>query len=463
MDNKPTSYKNIWIVVLAVASFVVWKLSTLQFRFGDENVYFYMSDAVLHGLVPYKDFFYADPPFFIYLMTGFKAFFGSHIILFKALPILFDSASAILLYLLLRKNNLYAVLAPALYLFSFTVISTSDYVTGAEMMIFFMLLALILDQKKKHFWSGALWALACLCKLYAGAALIGFLVYKLFSKEYKPARDIVLGGLTASFIVLSPFFIFFPEQTFDNLITHHLNRPFGIDKLKIFGVFFSFEWLLFASAIAGAFVVKNKTWIFSLIFSAVFFLLYRDLYYMYLHLLIPFMIILAVEFLDFLNSKREEFAWTLIVLFIFVAIYSMSAYVNIYQPQGIFKNPKEISEMLKDTPENLPIYGSAEATPLLALMSGKKIFDNVIDTNVQNFASSAQDLSLISERATKSGIYLVARIADYPEQNIKDTGFEGYFDKNIFDNFCAPYKSFERISPDTPLNTVAIYKCFKND
>mgnify|MGYP001566575500 CR=1 FL=1 len=457
MENK---HKHIWIVVLVVASFVVWKLSTLQFRFGDENVYFYMSDAVLRGLVPYKDFFYADPPFFIYLMAGFKAFFGSHIILFKILPILFDSASAVLIYLLLRKNNVFAVLAPALYLFSFTVISTSDYVTGAEIMIFLMLMALLFDQNKKHYWSGVFWALACLCKLYAGPALLGFLFYKLISKEFLPIRNIILGGLGASILILLPFFILAPHQALNDLIIHHLHRPLGIDKLRIFGVFFSFEWLMVISAIAGIFIAKNKIWAYPLLFSVIFFLLYRDLYYMYLHLLMPFIAILAVEFLEFLNKKKEEFSWSLIAFFIFVASYSIYGYVNIYAPQGIFREPQEIAEALKNAPENLPAYGSIEMAPLVALMSGKKIFDNVMDTSVQNFASGGQNLSLISEKAAKSGVYLVTRVANYPEQNIKDTGFEGYFDKKVFDSSCALYKSFDRISPDDPLNQVAIYKCY---
>ena len=251
-----------------------------------------------------------------------------------------------------------------------------------------------------------------------------------------------------------------PHQTFDNLITHHLHRPYGIDKWKIAGVFFGFEWLLLISGLAGAFIAKNKTWIFPLIFSSIFFLLYKDLYYLYLHLLIPFVVVSAIEFLAFLNNKKEEFAWTFILLYIIVAIYSIYGYANIYAPQGIFQEPKEIAEMLKNAEENLSVYGATEAAPLLALMSGKKIFNNVIDTNVQNFASGAQNLGLVSSKAAKSGIYLVARIANYPEQNIKNVGFEGYFDKKIFDSSCKLYKTFERISPDDPLNQVTIYKCY---
>lgn len=458
MENKNTR-RDIWIIAMAVAVFVFWKLFTLQFRFGDENVYFYMSNALLHGLVPYRDFFFADPPFFIYIMAGFKALFGSHLILFKTLPILFDSLSAILIYLLLRNKNTFAVLGPVFYLFSFTVLSTSDYVTGAEVMIFFVLLALYLDQNKNYFASGVFWALACLCKLYAGPALLGFLFYKLIAKEFLPLRSVILGGIAATAIIMLPFLVFAPHQTFYDLIIHQFHRPAGINKWNIFSVFTQFEWLLIISGIGGIFITRNKLWIYPLIFSLIFFLLYRDLYYLYLHLLFPFIVFLAVECVEFLNKQREEIVWTFMVFYACTFIYVIAGYVNIYQMQGIFSQPQEIAETLKNAPDNLSIYGAEEVAPLVALLSGRKIFNNIIDTNIQNFVTKAQNLELISKNAAESGIYFVARVANYPEQNIHDTGFEGYFDKKVFDSSCALYKSFDRISPNDPLNQVAIYRC----
>ncbi|MCR4334785.1 MAG: glycosyltransferase family 39 protein [Patescibacteria group bacterium] len=453
--------RDIWIVTVTIAVFALWKLSSLHFRFGDENIYFYMSDAIWRGLVPYRDFFFADPPFFIYLLALFKGLFGSHIILFKALPIVFDSASAVLIFLLLRKTNVFAYLGPIFYLFSFTVLATSDYMTGAEMMIFFLLLAIYLDQREKHFYSGVSWALACLSKLYAGPALLGFLFYKIISKEFLAIKKIILGGLVATFIVLAPFFIIAPHQTFQNLIVHHLHRPYGIDKWKIASVFFKFEWLLVVASIAGIFIARKKLYVYPLIFSAVFFLIYTDLYYMYLHLLMPFIVILTVGLFTYLHTRQEEFAWTFSLFYIFVAIYSITIYANTFAPQGVLDNPQEIAEVLKNAKEDLPIYGSTEVAPLVALISGKEIFDNAIDTNTQSFASGAQDLGVMSQDAVEHGVYFVARIANYPKQNITDTGFEGYFDRKIFESSCVLYKSFDRTSPDTLLNQVAIYKCKK--
>ena len=71
-------YKDWYIVGITILFFILVKLTTLSFRFGDENVYFYMSQMILNGLIPHRDFFLADPPVFVYIMAFFKMLFGSH-------------------------------------------------------------------------------------------------------------------------------------------------------------------------------------------------------------------------------------------------------------------------------------------------------------------------------------------------------------------------------------------------
>ncbi|MFA6000203.1 MAG: glycosyltransferase family 39 protein [Candidatus Paceibacterota bacterium] len=452
-------YKSWYIALGTVLFFILAKLSTLSFRFGDENVYFYMSQAILDGLLPHRDFFLADPPVFVYIMAFFKMLFGSHLILFKTLPIIFDSISAVLIFLLLKDKNRLAFLAPVFYLASFTVISTSDYVTGAEIMIPFILLALLFDQKGRPLWSGVMWALACLCKLYAGPALLGFLLYKVIKKEWGNLKEIILGGLLTTFIIMLPFFLLAPQQTFYNLFTHQFNRPVGINKWNIFAVFLKFEWLFVLGGIIAIFKIKNRIWILPFVFSALFFLLYRDLYYLYLHILMPFIIILFVELSEKIYEKQKELFYFVVALIVIIFFYSASAYNDTYQGEGIFRNPGEVAEALRNTPEDLPVYGLQEVTPLVALMSGKKIFQNIIDTNTQNFASGTHNKIKISEEAVKEGIYLVTRVGYYPAQGVVDTGFENYFDRGTFDKYCTPYMAFDHPSFNDPLNQIKIYKC----
>ncbi|MFZ2769994.1 MAG: glycosyltransferase family 39 protein [Minisyncoccia bacterium] len=419
-----------------------------------------MTKAILDGSIPYKDFFTADPPFFIYTITLFKTFIGSNIILFIVFPVLLDSLSAIIIYLIIKEKEFkFAFLGPILYLFSFTVLSTSDYVTGAELMISLMLLALYTEVSKKHFWSGVFWALACLCKLYAAPALIGVLVYKMYKKEFVELKQIIIGGLIATLIVLLPFIIMAPKELFYDLIIHQFRRPIGINKWGVLEFFISLEWFILLVGIIGAFISKNKIWVVSLLSSIVFFLVYRDLYYLYLHLLIPFIILLTVELVDFLDSKAQEFSLAFIIFFIFISIFPVSTYSNTIKNQGVFVNPEEIVEALKTAPDSFPVYGVQEVAPLVALLANKNIAQNIIDTNTQNFASGTHNRDKISKEVVKDGVYLIARVGEYPEQNIHDTGFENYFSEKIFKDTCTKYKSFKRTNTVDELNEVAIYRC----
>ncbi|MDB5194578.1 MAG: hypothetical protein JWN50_592 [Parcubacteria group bacterium] len=443
-----------------VAIFLIWKLTSLHFRFGDENVYFYMTHAIQHGLLPYKDFFLADPPFFIFLLTGFKALIGTHYLLFKTLPPLFDAASAVLIYLILIRNSTrFAWLGPAFYLFSFSVLSTSDYMTGAEVMIFFILLANLLDQHGKSFWSGVSWALACLCKLYAAPALIGFLIYKLLKRERHALRNIILGGILAALIVLLPFFIMAPHQTLYDLILHQFHRPAGINKWNVWQLFLGFEWLLILAACVGAYYTKHRTLVFELALSAIFLLWYKDLYYLYLHLLMPYLALLAAEFVSSLSVKKSELAWGFIGLYVVILMYPLLTYTSTFAPQGIFENPQEIADALRLAPKSLPAYGAQEVAPLVALMADRPIFENIIDTNTQNFAAGTHNLKNISADIQKSGAYLISRIADYPDQGVTDIGYESYFDPNVFTSSCTKFKAFTRPNPADLLNDVTIYTC----
>ena len=84
----------------SIAVFLSWKLTHLVFRFGDGNAYIYMADALWRGMLPYRDFFLADPPVFVLLLAALKPVFGGHLILYQAIPVVLEAGAALLLFLL---------------------------------------------------------------------------------------------------------------------------------------------------------------------------------------------------------------------------------------------------------------------------------------------------------------------------------------------------------------------------
>ena len=421
-----------------------------------------MSQAILDGYIPYRDFFLADPPFFPLLFAGWKFVIGNNLILFKIWPIIFDSLSAFLIFLILKKRGvIWPAMGTAFYLFSFTVLSTSSYVTGGEVMVFFMLLAFFFDENEKSFFSGISWALACLSKLYAAPILIGFLIYKIVKKDFKGLKKIIQGGILATLIIIGPFLLFASKEMLDNLVLHQFSRPAGLNKIEVLLFFGKYEWLLLVSAIAGLLFNIKKDLLLPLFFSILFFLWYPDLYYLYLHPIIPLFIIITIELIDGLHRRIfNDIALAYILLYIMLSIYPISYYANVISHQDVFENPREIGVILQGAPETYPVFGVQEVAPLLALISGKPIFNNIIDSNTQSFASGAQSRNEISKQAVKNGIYLVSRVAEYPDLGIKDFGYEGYFDPVIFRSSCTLYKSFDRELKFEQLNKINIYSCY---
>jgi hypothetical protein len=461
--------KKEWIKISAVlffiTAFILFKLSNLDFRFGDGNAYIYMAYEILGGSIPYKDFFLADPPVFVLILTFFKVFFGNHLLLFQILPIFAESLTALFLYLLLKKlSNPYAFLAPAFYLFSFSILATSNFFTGVQFVVLFVVSAMLLYEYDKRAASGVFWALACLSKLYAVPAFVGFAAYLIFKKE--PVQKMLIGFFGASFAITIPFIIVSPRNFFDYTFFHHLRRPYGISKLSTLSLYASKEWMILILGFIGFFLAKKKSIAVSFALSALFLLAFKDLYYLYLNILLPFLIISVFYFIEKIgspaNGNKTAF-WIFIAIYCAFAAQSVLTYQKEYKDQGKFPNTKEITEYIKTLPEGVELYGGHEIAPVMALMADRKLFENMIDTNTQVFSAKTIDVKKLSERAVEKGIYLIAKTDDYPEYKIYDFGFEGFFDKDVFKNSCSEIKRFpvfyDMDGSETSRSKIGVYLC----
>lgn len=458
-------YLSLIFVFLTIAAFGYFKISHLTFRFGDSNAYFYMAQMLLEGKLPYRDFFLADPPFLVFVLAGIKALFASHLLVLQAVPILLESLTAFLLYAILRKSQAaLAFLAPLIYLFSFSVLSTSDFVTGVQLVVFLFVMAIFLWEQNLPFASGVFWALSFLTKLYTFPAFIGFCFYVFWQGRKKDFLKLVLGAVSAAVLILGPLAISAFQKMVDFLLLHHLNRPAGLSKTAVFQFFVQKEWLILISSAIGIFFSKKKILVFPFAFTLIFLLLFQDLYYTYLGALLPYLVIFAVCFLGWFwqRSGGNEYAAIFLLglggLFLFL---SVSNYQNDLFSHGRFLNAPEIAGYVRALPENFDLYGSHEVAPLIALLSGKKLFKNYIDTNPQVFAAKTVDLKAVSQEATEKKVYLLARITDLPDYGIKNFGYEGFFDKEIFEESCQMVKEFPSTSKEQD-NFIRIFKCQNN-
>lgn len=461
---KFKSLPNIFAIVSIVA-FLVLKLSSASIHFGDGNVYTYASGLIIRGYLPYRDFFLVVPPFLLYFLSACRLIIGNFYLGYQFIPIILEALSAFFIFLTLKKINLkLAFLSPLLYLSTFTIISTSDYLTGVQLVNFLTSLSLYLLSLKKFALSGVVLTLGFMTKFYvlpiiAGASL------SLIPKPKKLA-SLIIAFTTASILIALPFLLLAPSQTFHDLISHQLGRGEAISKIEIFSVFLSKEWPLLVLSIIAGFVARRKVFIFLAPGAAllVFFLIFKDLYYLYLASLLPFLVILSTYGLEYIYSSAANLRWIfyscLLFIFFFQAL-QIYDYTQTVGKLGRFENYQEVASYISSLPPDFPLYGNHDITPLIALITGKPMFENIIDTNPRVFDSKALNVQQVSTRAAERGIYFIARTIYRPELKIENVGFEGYFDRAVFDKHCKLLKTFP--GPELEqYNQISIYRCEVN-
>lgn len=452
-------------VFLSIFLFLTYKLSSLEYRFGDQNAYFYMARAILEGNIPYRDFILADPPLLVYLLSISKKIIGNNVLLFSALPPFFDALSGFILYIYLKRKNIsFSFLAPAFYLFSFLILSTSDYVTGLHLVLFLINLALLFEKIPTI--SGFFWGLATLIKLYSIPGFLIFSIWSLKKKNYKYFLKLFISYCLTGLVVMLPFLLISPEQVIDQIVIHQFNRPAGIVKSNVFYFFFVQDFPLIILGLIG--LIWKKNWqILTLFLSWIFFyLIFKDLYYVYLGILTPWLTIGLVYFLEVLKNKwninglGHKLSISLILLIFLAHLPAFSFYHTKIRLDGKFTQAKEVSRFVNNLEPALPLYGSHEVAPLIALLTNKELFNRYLDTNTQIFSSGLLDKKQVSLKTVESGIYLLTKVTNLPINAKLDSGYEGYFDSEIFEKYCQRLTIINGLQVEL-FTDVAIYRCQK--
>ncbi len=444
--------------------FVIVKLALLDYRFGDGNAYLYDSYLLSKGGIPYKDFVLADFPVQIFLLTLIRPLFANWTMGFYMVPVVAEAITAYLIYLILhRRNNRFAVLAPLIHLWSFTVLSTSDFITGVQLTTMFTTFAWYLVTVGKNLTAGIAFALSFLTKLYALPAAAFFGIFDLLQKRIRPALWLLLGVSITMVLILAPILVVAPAQLFEQTLMMHFDRPAGLNKLDVLLFFVTKEWALLVASIPGFLFLRKNALSWSFLITIIFFLAFKDLYFVYLDYLLPFLVIFSLTAVHVMWELGRKMRFACIAVFSAMLANSLMSnylYFTHFQKLGHFSNAEEVASAINKLPENYEIYGSHEVAPLVALLSGRSTFHNHSDTNTQLFAAGLLDREQISEAAVHNGVYLIARITHLPEQGYNDVGYEGYFSPDRMKDSCQRALTFPSTSHESD-NQIVVYRCHK--
>jgi len=167
--------------------FALLKLYSLNFVKGDEHMYFYMSLLVSKGKWPYRDFFFSHPPLQLYLVGALYKLFGYSLALSKAVPSLAAMVSGVHVYLIGRRlvGRIEALIAAALFLFTFDVLRGSSHFTGANCALAFALAATYQGFARRPILAGVLFALGTFIGIYIAPLALMLAVLLSFDNELR--------------------------------------------------------------------------------------------------------------------------------------------------------------------------------------------------------------------------------------------------------------------------------------
>lgn len=378
----PKLNKNYLIIAsLYIANIIVqnYNLGKIVDVFTDEGVYLYSAKLITKGLIPFKDFFLAQPPFLIYI-TGFVQFICNYNMeLFRFLYTLWVFSAIFPIFFIVRfftKSNAAATLSVIFFstfaeLVQWDMHSFAFRQTSLPLLAFSIFFILV---KRKNIVGTCLLGLFAICiisNIFIALSLIITLLLNQYFVEKKQVLNIVKNCLPFIVVfslisILGYLLVLTIPKGYENLIGYQLQRPFlpivtRIEWIKFYTL--NNNWPILIFGLLGSFIISKKTKLFGLfnILSFVSIIFIGDSYYPhYLTILAVGLSISCGVLFGYINTNT-----IITVIFTSVALFAIytSSFHHLKTELIDRKTPDFFSAVhyLADTPEPLftfePIYG----------------------------------------------------------------------------------------------------------
>jgi hypothetical protein len=450
-------------LVLIISIFLAIKIANNGIRLSDTNIYFNIAHMMLQGQLPYEDFFFANFPLFAYISSFYYFLTFGNINLFYLTSAIEVAITTLLIYkisLLKTKQYLVSVISSLLYIFSFSILSTSDHQTGVSSASLLGVLAYYFFQKKRFFTCGIFIALTILTKAYFIPIFLSFFCYLLIKKRWIDLRSFMIGVISTGIVILSPFLLLSPGQFIYDIFGFSLTRPAGILKIDIAWFFISRDFLFFILLLFNL-VNFRKNLFFSLIslFSILLFVCYQDIYYLYLNFFTPFLCLSFYEINSFINSLFKVQRLVILTIVLFCISINLFVYTNSYRDlQKINDIDRVILTIKKWNPTYL--YGYNDFTPALSAILGIPALSNVNDAYVYFFRRGVYNKETLTTQAISTRTIIITQGADYPELGVKQDILDNeILNKEKVLKYCKNILSVPVKAEGSP-NRINLFKCY---
>ena len=430
MDNKGKLEYAIPIIIAIIFLLIVHKgLASVQP--GDENVYYYMAKLIGEGKVPYKDFFYAHPPLQIYILALVYGIAGFNVLLLKMVPLISALITAYFIFKISQAKFGYheGVLALILFLFSYGVMFNSVFSFGIMTATMFLVIGFYFSSVKDNYIiAGIFFGLAGLTRLLALIPIAVFLAAALLSNRKSFIK--LLSSFLAVFLFVNLLIIAVAgSQYIDSVYRYHfLKAPsIGSNFSEYFDIL-KLNWILFASAALLIFAKERKKVVIFALMAVVYLaaiLLLKRLFGFYFIAAFPFLAIvggysLANVYRNVHFGKKLKVLFAIAFALIFIwNLTSDTTFLWKVGYIGFDRGNDIVGFVSSNSAPHSMIFGDDSAAPLVALMTGRSIAHEVVDTNNQVFASGLVNLKSTLDRIKDENVLFIARsnqgISAFPE------------------------------------------------
>lgn len=382
---------------------------TRTFEITDANNYLYIAQLIDQGKILYKDIFLDNFPLATY--TGWfyhKITFGSIQGFFFTGALEGLAIVCLLYYILLKKTkNEYAALLGALTFFSsFVFIRTTTSQTGIYTAILFLSISYLFFEKKKFLWSGIFVALAILTKAYLLPIGIALFISIVITHR-KDILRFIMGGVIAGLVVMLPTILFALPQFISQTFHYGLVRATTENKMYILVYFLSFDFII-AFWVAAAWFLRKQSlpiWIMSIL-TPLFFLAYKDFYYIYLVMIVWIGSMSAGIWLAKNKYKPTTILIVYAVILSCVLLRNGTYIVSKMRNMNKLINVDKIVEIIKkEKPDAL--YGPSVIVNGFSYLSKIPPYKNHIDVTAQQFDNGNLDKTKWTEEVVKTNTILV--------------------------------------------------------
>jgi|GEM_PF-719995 len=402
-----------WPILILVGAGFLWAKS-YGFHYtvgGDENAYFYMARLMSQGKIFYRDFFFAHPPLQLVLLSLVYSIFGFHLIALKLTAVLPVLAGAAVIYhwFWKERDGLTGIFFLIIFLFNYELLKITTHPFGLNLTAFFLLLSLYYFLEDRPFLCGIFWGGAAVTGLYAAPwGLIPFVYYLIRGDRLRNMVGflggflIVFGGVNGLCIIL------FGDGYITPVYTYHFLKPRGTElvsdiyiriirrNLLIFFLPFLYLW--------GPWNRKHTAVLSAAVIYLIFLGSLNPLFTQYFMLPLPFLSFIgAVGMIGII--RRFDAGWKRMLAFIVAVIIlvgfsgdDIHRYLRHEAGTG-FETEEQCRKFIIDNSrEGDLIFGHVTTTPLLALMTGREIALDMVDTNHMRFKAGLIEIPEVLDR-----------------------------------------------------------------